>query len=222
MYEAWCARTCAVCCAVYAPASVMCVRVRLACRCCSHASILEQSIHQQQRVRHEGGAGQHPGERDRPRRRYSSREPDVSSIGGATAVNPCTGCNERVRPMTFRSDEFLRLLGEHARALARDDEDDDDGDDDGDDEVARGVRLATHRVAGTQQRSGKPVTLDRGSDRVRLADDGFVLDVLVRVLLSPSLSRCGLLSLYHFIDAFRAIRPRIVANFMRERERVRQ
>ena len=44
---------------VYAPASGMCIRVRLACRCCSHASILEQSIHQQ-RVRRGGGAGQHP------------------------------------------------------------------------------------------------------------------------------------------------------------------
>ncbi|EFN71192.1 hypothetical protein EAG_12789 [Camponotus floridanus] len=57
------------------------------------------------------------------------------------------------------------LLREHARALTRHDEDDDDGDDDDDDEVARGVRLATHRVARTQQRSGKPVTLDRSSDR---------------------------------------------------------
>jgi len=48
-----------VCCLlrVYAPASGMCIRVRLACRCCSHASILEQSIHQQQRARHRGGTG---------------------------------------------------------------------------------------------------------------------------------------------------------------------
>lgn len=112
-------------------------------------------------------------------------------------------------------------MRKRARALARYKEDDDDGDDDGDDKVARGVRLATHRVAGTQQRSGNaPVTLVARSDRVRFADDGFVLDVFV--LLSLSLSRCDLLSLYHFIDAFCVIRPRIVANFMRERGRVRQ
>lgn len=41
---------------VYALANGMCIRVRLACRCCSHASILKQSIHQQRG----GGAGQHP------------------------------------------------------------------------------------------------------------------------------------------------------------------
>lgn len=92
MYEAWCTNVCGLL-RVYAPASVMCIRVRLACRCCSHASILEQSIHQQ-RVRHEGGAGQHPvnaighvGDVPPVNRMFHL---SVSSGG-----NPCTGCNER-------------------------------------------------------------------------------------------------------------------------------
>jgi len=86
-----------------------------------------------------------------------------------------------------------------------DDEQDDNGnDDDDDDKVARGIRLGTHRVAGSQQRSQAAATLRLGTGyRIRFALDSFVLDVFV--LLPPSLSGHNVLSLGHFSSTLDAM-----------------
>lgn len=69
------------------------------------------------------------------------------------------------------------------------------------------MRFATHRMADSLQCSEVTATLvgrTSSGDRVRFTGDRFVLDVFV--LLSPSLSRDGFLSLDHFIGAPRVMR----------------